>query len=111
MEQLLRQGLRAQGLPEDGVPALLAYADALIETNKVMNLTAITEPAEIATLHFLDSTALLGLADFRKDALATARQRCHLPEPQPGVRLRQDRRRVPYYGCRSGGSHHEELPY
>ena len=59
MEQLLRDGLTSLGLPREGVPALLRYAEALVETNKVMNLTAITEPADIATLHFLDSAALL----------------------------------------------------
>ena len=36
----------------------------LLETNKVMNLTAITDPADVATLHFLDCAALLTLADF-----------------------------------------------
>ena len=65
MEQLLRDGLAALGLPGEGVPALLRYADMLVETNKVMNLTAITEPADIAALHFLDSAALLKLADFK----------------------------------------------
>ena len=58
MEQLLRDGLTSLGLPGEGVPALLRYADMLVETNKVMNLTAITEPADIAALHFLDSAAL-----------------------------------------------------
>jgi len=65
MEQLLRDGLSTLGLPEDGIPSLLRYAELLVEKNKVMNLTAITEPADIATLHFLDSAALLSLADFR----------------------------------------------
>ena len=64
MNNILTSGLAQLGLPADGVPALLKYADALLETNKVMNLTAITDPADVATLHFLDSAALLTLADF-----------------------------------------------
>ena len=70
MEQLLQDGLTALGLPADGIPALIRYADLLVEKNKVMNLTAITEPADIATLHFLDSAALLTVADFRDKAVA-----------------------------------------
>lgn len=70
MEQLLREGLLALGLPEDGVPALMRYAELLVEKNKVMNLTAITEPSDIAALHFLDSAALLTLADFRNKTVA-----------------------------------------
>lgn len=34
------------------------YYDMLIETNKVMNLTTITEKEEVITKHFLDSIAL-----------------------------------------------------
>ena len=64
MKQLLTAGLQDLQLPTVGVDALLQYADALLETNKVMNLTAITDPADVATLHFLDSAALLTLADF-----------------------------------------------
>ena len=70
MEQLLRDGLTALGLPEDGIGALVRYAELLVEKNKVMNLTAITEPADIARLHFLDSAALLTLADFRDKTVA-----------------------------------------
>ncbi len=65
METLLRGGLEALGLPTEGVPALLRYAELLTEKNKVMNLTAITDPAGIATLHFLDSAALLNLAELQ----------------------------------------------
>lgn len=64
MEEILRDGLTALSLPTETVPALVRYANTLVETNKVMNLTAITDPADIATRHFLDSAALLTLADF-----------------------------------------------
>lgn len=64
MESLLRAGLEQWGLPVQSIPSLLRYGEALLETNKVMNLTAITEPDDVATLHFLDSAALLTLTDF-----------------------------------------------
>ena len=70
MEQLLHKGLTTLGLPTTGIPALLRYADMLVEKNKVMNLTAITEPADIATLHFLDCAALLPLADWAGKSVA-----------------------------------------
>lgn len=38
---------------------LLAFGEAVIEKNKVMNLTAITEPSAVAELHLLDSLTLL----------------------------------------------------
>ena len=69
MEQRLQAGLTALGLPAEGVPSLLRYGDLLVETNKVMNLTAITDPEEIASLHFLDSAALLTLEDFRNKSV------------------------------------------
>ena len=70
MEQLLHSGLTQMGLPTEGVPALMRYADLLVEKNKVMNLTAITEPHDIATLHFLDSVAMLTLADLKGKTMA-----------------------------------------
>ena len=63
MRELLTAGLAEMGLPTDGIPALERYAHLLVEKNKVMNLTAITEPADIATLHFLDCAVLLMLED------------------------------------------------
>ena len=65
MEAILREGLTALSLPTEGIPALLRYGALLAEKNQVMNLTAITDPDEVARLHFLDSAALLALADLR----------------------------------------------
>lgn len=41
------------------------FAAALLEKNKVMNLTAITDPEDVARLHFADCLALLTVADLR----------------------------------------------
>ena len=67
MESILRDGAQALGLvlSEAQISAFARYGTLLLEKNAVMNLTAITEPAEVARLHFLDSLALLRLADFR----------------------------------------------
>ena len=65
MEGTLRAGLTALGLPCSAVPRLLEFAGRLLEKNRVMNLTAITEPKDVATLHLLDCAALLTLSDFR----------------------------------------------
>lgn len=65
MEATLRAGLTALGLPCSAVPRLLDFAGRLLEKNRVINLTAITEPKDVATLHLLDCAALLTLSDFR----------------------------------------------
>ena len=65
MEAHLRKGLAELGLGDDATPSLLRFGGLLLEKNKVMNLTAITEPADVAALHFLDSAALLTLTDFK----------------------------------------------
>ena len=51
----------AAGMPlyEQQYCQLQAYLKTLAETNEKMNLTAITEPAEVWAKHFLDSAALL----------------------------------------------------
>ena len=65
MRDILVKGLAQLGLSDHAVPQLEAYASLLLEKNKVMNLTAITAPQEVATLHLLDCAALLTMADLR----------------------------------------------
>ena len=65
MEATLRDGLAALGLPSPAAPQLLEFARRLLEKNQVMNLTAITEAKDVATLHLLDCAALLTMADLR----------------------------------------------
>ena len=70
MEVLLRRGLSELGLPETAAAPMARYAQLLLETNQVMNLTAITDPADVAALHFLDSAALLTLTDLKGKTVA-----------------------------------------
>ena len=66
MKELIRTGLDRLNLspsvPENAAELLEHYGQALIEKNKVMNLTAITEPKDVATLHMLDCAPLLDCA-------------------------------------------------
>lgn len=52
------------GLSPEKIDTLCAFGQALLEKNKVMNLTAITEPEAVAELHFLDCIELLHAAQF-----------------------------------------------
>lgn len=58
--ELLTAGLRELGVAEcpSAADNLLRYSEILREKNKIMNLTAITDPTEIVTRHFLDCAAL-----------------------------------------------------
>ena len=65
MKETLAKGLPALGLslPEEAQDTLCAFGEAVIKQNEVMNLTAITEPTQVAKLHLLDSLSLLSLED------------------------------------------------
>jgi 16S rRNA (guanine527-N7)-methyltransferase len=58
----LTAGLRALGLAVDEgqVDALMGYLDLLQKWNKVYNLTAVRDPAEMMTHHLLDSLSVIG---------------------------------------------------
>lgn len=64
MEAILKEGLAQLGLDTGSIPALTEFSRRLLEKNQVMNLTAITDPVEVAQKHMLDCAALLGAADF-----------------------------------------------
>lgn len=46
-------------LSEEQCRQLFRYYEMLVETNKVMNLTAITEESEVVAKHFIDSMAIV----------------------------------------------------
>ena len=62
MRATLEQGLPALGLGPELIKPLETFSRMLLEKNQVMNLTAITDPRDVAVLHLLDSLALTGLA-------------------------------------------------
>ena len=59
--ETLEGGARVLGLelPQSALPLLERFADRLLAWNRKVNLTAITEPAEVAEKHLLDSLLLL----------------------------------------------------
>ena len=63
--ELLQRGLDTYGLDSGKADQLLTFAEMLLEKNQVMNLTAITEPVDVAQLHLLDCAAVLTLADLK----------------------------------------------
>ena len=64
-KKLLKEYAKDYGvnLDERALECFDKYAELLCETNKVMNLTAITEPEEIVIKHFIDSLAILKYVD------------------------------------------------
>jgi 16S rRNA (guanine527-N7)-methyltransferase len=56
------------------------YYEMLIETNRVMNLTAITEPGDVITKHFLDSLTLVKVLPNLSENADASGQVSRLPE-------------------------------
>ena len=67
MLSTLRAGLPELGvtIPEGADETLCRFGCELVEQNKVMNLTAITEPEAVAKLHLLDCLTVLKCADLK----------------------------------------------
>ena len=66
MLQTLLDSCAALGVPLTAAQAekLCEFGARLLEQNRVMNLTAITEPQAVARLHFADCLALLRIVPF-----------------------------------------------
>ena len=71
MRNTLEQGLPLLGMGMGMVliPRLAGFAEMMLERNQVMNLTAITEPKDVAALHLLDSLALKKLAGLEQESV------------------------------------------
>lgn len=54
-------------LTDRQIEQFVTYYEMLVETNKVMNLTAITEPKEVIEKHFLDSLSIVKAVDMTKN--------------------------------------------
>lgn len=71
MTELLKNGFSAMKLSvsDAQITQLEDFTARMLETNKVMNLTRITDPKEIAEKHLLDCASLLQAADFSKKSV------------------------------------------
>ena len=52
-------------LPEETAQRLCQFGEAVVKQNEVMNLTAITQPDQVAKLHLLDSLTVLKTLDLK----------------------------------------------
>lgn len=71
MTELLKNGFSAMKLSvsDAQIAQLEDFTARMLETNKVINLTRITDPKEIAEKHLLDCASLLQAADFSKKSV------------------------------------------
>lgn len=71
MRTTLDLGLEALGLPlsQEKRQTLCDFGTAVIRQNEVMNLTAITEPKQVAKLHLLDSLTVLRTVELAEKRL------------------------------------------
>ena len=67
MYETLTAGLPELGLnlEESTARKLCAFGEAVVKQNEVMNLTAITQPDQVAKLHLLDSLTVVKTADLK----------------------------------------------
>ena len=65
---VFEKGLKQLGisLNQKQIEQFLRYYEILIERNKVMNLTSITEFEEVIVKHFLDSLAIVNICDIEQ---------------------------------------------
>jgi 16S rRNA (guanine527-N7)-methyltransferase len=99
-DETLRAGLAALGLEvsADALALLARYADRLLVWNRKVNLTTITDPAEVAEKHLVDSLRLLPLLGSARTLLDVG-----AGAGLPGVALACARRELQVTCCDSVG--------
>lgn len=70
LNKTLKDGAEELGIYLDGeaIKRFDTFTNELLEWNKVMNLTSITEPKDVAVKHYVDSIAIFKYVDFPKGA-------------------------------------------
>lgn len=70
MKEILKRGLEELGICDTDliIEKFVRYYELLVDYNTKINLTAITEPKDVAIKHFLDSVSLVGVYDIAKNA-------------------------------------------
>ncbi|MFR2215822.1 MAG: RsmG family class I SAM-dependent methyltransferase [Ruminococcus sp.] len=73
---LFEKGLEELGiaLSQEQKKQFITYYEYLVEKNKVMNLTAITEYNEVILKHFLDSLSIVKVGSFDQKKLTESRE-------------------------------------
>lgn len=69
MREIIAAGLAQWGLDAVKAKTLTGYGELLLVKNQVMNLTAITQPDQVARLHMLDCAALCAHWELRGKTL------------------------------------------
>ena len=84
MTSTLERGLADLGinLPPEALARLVAYVDLIVRWNRVYNLTAVREPAQMVVQHLLDSLAVVPAL---RGHLANAQQRDGAPNAAVGA--------------------------
>lgn len=70
MKDILKCGLENLGIADTAtaIERFVRYYELLVDYNQKVNLTAITEPRDVAIKHFLDSISLIGVYDIAENA-------------------------------------------
>ncbi len=70
MKDILKRGLEKLGIgnTDDMIERFVLYYELLVDYNTKVNLTAITEPRDVAVKHFLDSISLVDVYDIPENA-------------------------------------------
>ena len=88
MEEIIKQGFVELGLElhPEALGKFRKFHEYMVEKNKVMNLTGITEDGEAARLHYLDCCALLAAEDFKNKKVIDVGTGAGFPGPSKAPR-------------------------